>query len=303
MKPIIEVKNLTKKFGSYTAVDNISFSVQEGEIVGLLGPNGAGKTTTTLMLLGVIEPTAGSIEIFGQKMPKERSKILKRTNFSASYTKLPWHLAIAESLYVFALLYEIDNPGQRIDKLLKLFDVYDLKRKTGGYLSSGQTTRVQLCKALLNNPKLLFLDEPTASLDPEIAVETRNYLKKIQHEEKVTIFLTSHNMAEVEELCDRVIFLSSGKIVVEDTPESLARKIKRCKVSFMIVDGQKRTVSLANKQGWQANWEGRYVTVTLKEDEIILLLKNLTKMGIEYREISIEKPTLEDYFLEVVRKT
>lgn len=303
MRSIIKVDNLTKKFGSFTAVDNISFKVAEGEIVGLLGPNGAGKTTTTHMLLGVIEPTNGGIEIFGRKMPDKRSEILEKANFSASYTKFPWHLTIYESLYVFALLYGVKNPRQKIDSLLKLFDVYDLKQKTGGYLSSGQTTRIQLCKSLINSPRLLFLDEPTASLDPEIALETRKYLKKIQAEEKVTVFLTSHNMAEVEELCDRVIFLSQGKILAEDTPEGLANKIKKCKVSFMIIDGQKRTLALSKKRKWQATAEGRYVTIVLDEKDITQLLRSLVEKGIEYKEISIEKPTLEDYFLEVVKKT
>lgn len=221
---LVDVQNLTKDFGGFKAVDNVSFQVFEGEILGLLGPNGAGKTTTIQMILGLIIPTFGKVTIFGEDILKNREKVLGRVNFSSAYVSLPSNLKVWENLYTFARLYEVKNYKQRVKELAEFFDITPLLDKLYGSLSSGQATRVNLAKALLNSPKLLFLDEPTASLDPDIADRIRKYLKKVQKEHEITIVYTTHNMQEVEELCDRAIFINQGKIVTEGTPKALIKK-------------------------------------------------------------------------------
>lgn len=228
MTILLSVKNLTKQFGSSTkgfkAVNKISFDVQKGEILGFLGPNGAGKTTTIQMLLGLIKPTSGTISIFGKELHANREEILSRVNFSSAYVSLPGNLKVWENLYTFARLYGVKNYKKRIEELAHFFEINSFMNKMYVALSSGQATRVNLAKALLNSPELLFLDEPTASLDPDIADRVRKYLKKIQKEQDVTILYTTHNMMEVEELCDRAIFINEGKIVTEGKPEKLLKQ-------------------------------------------------------------------------------
>ena len=220
----IEVKNLVKKFDKKNAVDGISFAIEEGKITGLLGPNGAGKTTTIQMLLDLITPTSGSIKIFGKEMHENKEEILGKMNFSSPYVSLPGNLKVWENLYTFARLYGVKNVKKKVDELVEFFGIKKMMNKMTSSLSTGQLTRLNLAKALLKDPKLLLLDEPTSSLDPDIADRTRKLLKKIQKERKVTILYTSHNMDEVEELCDRVIFLQKGKIVDDDTPHKLKKK-------------------------------------------------------------------------------
>lgn len=220
----IEVKNLVKTFGKVQAVNNLSFGIEEGKITGLLGPNGAGKTTTIQMLLDLVTPTSGSIKIFGKEMHRNREEILGRLNFSSPYVSLPGNLKVWENLYTFARLYGVKNVKQKVDELANFFGIKKMMNKMTSSLSTGQLTRLNLAKALLNDPKLLLLDEPTSSLDPDIADRTRKLLKRIQKERKVTILYTSHNMDEVDELCDRVIFLQKGKIVDDDSPHKLKKK-------------------------------------------------------------------------------
>ncbi|MBI5193723.1 MAG: ABC transporter ATP-binding protein [Nitrospirae bacterium] len=222
--PIVEVRNLTKVFDGFAAVDQISFCLYRGEIVGLLGPNGAGKTTTLQMLLGTLTPTAGSVKIFGLDINKNRQDILSRINFSSTYTSMPTALSIYENLRVFAALYGVRNYHEKIDEVMHLFDIYNLRNQLTETLSSGQMTRLSLAKTFLNNPAVLFLDEPTASLDPDIADRTRGILKMRRDRNGMTIFYTSHNMKEMEEMCDRIIFLNRGKIIAEGTPEEILRR-------------------------------------------------------------------------------
>lgn len=299
---MLEVNNLVKKFktktGEFLAVNNISFKAYEGEIVGFLGPNGAGKTTTISILLGLISPTQGNIYIFGKDLAKERVKILQQMNFSSAYISMPWRLTVWENLFTYTLLYNVGNPSERISQCLEIFKITNLKNKTMENLSSGQKTRVMLAKAFINSPKLVLLDEPTASLDPDVAFEVRDYLKKIRREEKVTMLFTSHNMAEVEEVCDRVIFINHGKIIAEDTPEGLAGRITDSKVCLMITDGMKRTIKYCEGHHYVHSEDGRYITITIKEDRIAVFLTTLAGEGITYKEISIEKPTLEDFFIQ-----
>jgi len=224
---IIETKNLRKEFNGTTAVDGISFNIEEGHITGLLGPNGAGKTTTIQMLLDLITPTSGEIRIFGKDMKHNREEILSSVNFSSPYVALPGNLMVWENLYTFARLYGVKNVKEKVDELSKFFGIEKFLNKKTASLSTGQLTRLNLTKALLNDPKLLLLDEPTASLDPDIADRARKLLVRIQKERDVTILYTSHNMIEIEEICDRVIFINKGKIVDDGTPESLIKKYGR----------------------------------------------------------------------------
>ncbi len=221
---IIEVKNLVKEFGGTRAVDGLSFSVEEGTITGLLGPNGAGKTTTIQMLLDLITPTSGEILILGQHLAENREAVLGRINFSSPYVSLPGNLKVSENLATFARLYGVRDIKKKIDELVDFFEIRPLLAKTTSTLSTGQLTRLNLTKALLNDPKLLLLDEPTASLDPDIADKTRLMLKRIKNERGVTILYTSHNMQEVEEICDKVIFIQGGKLKDEGTPAELVKK-------------------------------------------------------------------------------
>lgn len=224
MPAIIEIKNLKKKFGDFTAVNGISFGVEEGTITGLLGPNGAGKTTTIQMILDIITPTSGDINIFGMNMKHDRAKILSRMNFSSPYVAMPSNLRVWENLYTFSRLYGVKDYKNKINEVATFFGVESMLAKMTSELSTGQLTRMNLTKALLNDPKLLLLDEPTASLDPDIADKTRVILKRIQKEKGVTILYTSHNMEEVEEICDRVIFLQNGNIKNEGTPAELVKE-------------------------------------------------------------------------------
>jgi ABC-2 type transport system ATP-binding protein len=208
-------------------VDGLSFRVEEGAITGLLGPNGAGKTTTIQMLLDLITPTSGAIRVMGKEYRLAREEILGQLNFSSPYVSLPGNLTVYENLLTFGRLYGIKNLRAEIDYLADFFEIRDFLRKLTYNLSTGQLTRLNLTKALLNKPKLLLLDEPTASLDPDIADRTRMLLKRIQKEKGVTILYTSHNMEEVEEICDRIIFIQHGRLKDEGTPAELVKKYGR----------------------------------------------------------------------------
>ena len=297
MQDILRVAHLTKSFGTFTAVNNISFSVGEGEIVGMLGPNGAGKTTTIFMLLDLISPTKGEISIFGKDYQHESEYIHQHLNYSSTYVELPPRLTIYENLLVMGLMYQVTNKEVRIRELAEKFGVTPFINWQYQKLSAGQKTRVSLCKAFLNDPKLLLLDEPTASLDPDIAQFVRKEIL-VSQKRGMTVLITSHNMTEVEEVCDRVLFVNHGKIVAEDTPEGLANQVRQARVHFMMKDGQKRTLSFAKKAGFPARAEGRFVTIDIDEQDIAYLLAGLADLGVSYSEISIDKPTLEEYFIE-----
>jgi ABC-2 type transport system ATP-binding protein len=219
--PVLGVVNLCKSYPHITAVDQVSFAVRRNEIVGLLGPNGAGKTTTINMILGVLAPTSGSIRIAGIDIAKRRSQALAHTNFAAVYATLPGNLTVTQNLRFFGLVYGIANLTSRIETLIEKFNLRDLRNTRCGVLSSGEQTRVALAKALLNRPELLLLDEPTASLDPSAAQIVRKQIRELALEENCGILWTSHNMYEVEEVCDRVLFLSRGKILLEGDPRTL----------------------------------------------------------------------------------
>jgi ABC-2 type transport system ATP-binding protein len=215
---VLRVRELTKVFDEVLAVDHLDFSIARGEIVGILGANGAGKTTTLQMILGLIRPTSGRIEIFGLEHERHRIEILQRMNFTSVGVNLPMNLRVGQNLWIFAKLYGVKNAWRRIDALLNLLEIDYLRDAITGQLSSGEVSRVNLCKALLNNPALLLLDEPTASLDPNIADKVRKTLRRIQQEDGVSMLYTSHNMRDIEEICDRVLFLHNGRLITEGSP-------------------------------------------------------------------------------------
>ena len=219
--PVLSVAGLRRLYGETVAVDDISFNVAPNEIVGLLGPNGAGKTTTINMILGVLEPSAGTIRIGGVDVARNRSRALERTNFAAVYSPLPGNLTVAQNLRVFGLMYGVRDLSRRIDALLDDLEIPGLRHARCGTLSSGEQTRVSLAKAMLNNPRLLLLDEPTASLDPAAALDVRAKIRDFARRNTIGVLWTSHNMHEVADVCDRVLFLSRGKILLEGDPRTL----------------------------------------------------------------------------------
>lgn len=217
----LSVTGLHKAYGDIVAVDGVSFEVHSNEIVGLLGPNGAGKTTTIDIILGILQPDTGSVHIEGLDLAAHRSQAMARTNFAAAYTPLPGNLTVFQNLHIFGSLYGVKELPKRINELLKQFDLESFRNKKCGVLSSGEQTRVGLAKAMLNNPHLLLLDEPTASLDPAVAHEIRVKIREYVAQGKGGVLWTSHNMYEVEETCNRVLFLSHGRILLEGNPKTL----------------------------------------------------------------------------------
>ncbi len=299
---ILEVKNLTKNFSGFTAVDHISLSIKEGEIVGLLGPNGAGKTTTIQMLLGLITPTTGSIKYFGQEFSSHRESILSRINFSSAYSHVQGRLTVVQNLTIYAGLYGIADQKKRINELLELMEISEFANQLVWKLSSGQQTRVNLGKALLNRPRLLLMDEPTASLDPEIANKTIELVQHLQKKERVAILYTSHDMEEVEKICDRVIFLNHGKIVAEDTPLGLTKRVGDSRLIITFDGDQKplRSYLELNKTVFHIP-RAHVVEIELSDKDIPKTLFGLSKEGVWMTEIDVQKPNLEDFFLTLAR--
>ena len=224
MKNSIEVINLSKSYKTKKAVNNINFKINENEIVGLLGPNGCGKTTTIGMILGLLKPTSGQVLINGKNIENNKISILHKMNFISPYIELPKKLTVKQNLIVYGKLYNIKNLNERINFLSEKLRLGDLLDKITGELSSGQKNRVSLAKALINDPTVLLLDEPTAALDPETADFIRTFLEKLREEKKISVLLASHNMNEVKRLCNSVMMMKDGTIVDSGTPEDLIRK-------------------------------------------------------------------------------
>ena len=235
-EPVIDVTDLTKRFKQTLAVDRITFRIERGVTAALLGGNGAGKTTTLSMLLGVLTPTAGTISVLGFDMLKFRYQVLPRMNFTSPYVDLPKRLTVRENLRVFADLYGVINPRERIAELADEFDLTALLKRPYGELSAGQRTRVSLAKALINRPEVLLLDEPTASLDPDIGDRMRTYLETYQRESRCTVLLASHNMSEVERMCDDVIMLRAGLVVDQGAPDELVARYGRDSMEEVFLD-------------------------------------------------------------------
>tara|TARA_B100000809_G_scaffold50173_1_gene45198 strand:+ start:901 stop:1626 length:726 start_codon:yes stop_codon:yes gene_type:complete len=224
IKNIIEIKELKKVFNKTIAVDNLNFEIQKGKIIGLLGPNGCGKSTTIGMMLGLIKPTSGSVIINNKNIENNRTSLLEKMNFISPYVELPKKLTVEENLNVYARLYGVKNLKEKIDNLLEKLNLIEFKSRKTGELSSGQKNRVSLAKALINDPEILLLDEPTASLDPDVGDYIRSFIEDFASNKGSTILLASHNMNEVERLCHEVMMMKNGKIIDRGTSSDLINK-------------------------------------------------------------------------------
>ena len=235
-QPAIAVDQLVKVYKTATAVDGISFAINSGSITALLGGNGAGKTTTIAMIMGLVMPTSGRVAVLGAEIPRQRYRVLHRMNFESPYVDMPMRLTVRQNLTVFGMLYGVENLKDRIGSLASDLDLGDLIDRPTGKLSSGQKTRVSLAKSLLNSPEVLLLDEPTASLDPDTADWVRGRIESYCRERNATILLASHNMSEVERLCDRVIMMKRGRIEDDDTPHNLLARYGRQTLEEVFLD-------------------------------------------------------------------
>jgi ABC-2 type transport system ATP-binding protein len=285
------------------AVKDVSFTLEEGEILGLLGKNGAGKTTIINMLLSILEPTGGDIQFFGMDLKTHRSPILQHVGYASAYVKFPGHLTINENLHISARLMNVPSGeiDERIKRKLSYFGMWHLRDKEISSLSAGQITRVMLAKAFVSRPKIVLLDEPTASLDPDVARDVRNFMLQQKHEEQVSFLLTSHNMIEVAEVCDRILVIKDGTIIANNSPAELVKEIALAHVRIIPaqMDAMKNFLV---KSSCQYSIEGREVTIELDEHAIAAFLMELSRAGIEYTNIFIDQPSLEDYFIQVFKK-
>lgn len=241
---MLELKGLSKTYEALEAVRGVSFSIDAGEIVGLLGPNGAGKTSTINMILGLLIPTSGSIVVFGKDFQAHRTEILCRMNFAAVYAQLPGNLTVWQNLYIFGMLYHVPKVLQRVNEVMREFDLEKYSGTRAGYLSSGEQSKLSLAKALINRPKLLLLDEPTASIDPSTSDLVRKQIQRYVAKTGAAILWTSHDMREITEVCDRVLFISHGKILLEGNPRDLPRQFGKNDLEELFIAVAREPLSL-----------------------------------------------------------
>jgi ABC-2 type transport system ATP-binding protein len=300
---VLEVCDLVKDFGQVTAVDHISFAIPRGKIIGLLGPNGAGKTTTIHMLLGLTTPTSGRITYFGKEFAAHRQECLQRINYASSFNTLQGRISVWENLQVFAHLYGLTHPGARIRELAAYFEISGLLDTRYLNLSAGQKTRVNLIKALLNEPELILMDEPTASLDPDIADKTLSLIEKMRRTSAISILYTSHDMEEVNRICDEVIFLDHGRIVAQDTPLGLTKRIQTAQLKLTF-DGDRRAVeAFLVERGQRYTFTHQYaVSIDTTEKMIPALVFGISERGVWITDIEVKKPNLEDVFMQIARR-
>ena len=303
MEKVLEVNGLVKDYKNFRAVDSISFSVPRGSVVGFLGPNGAGKTTTIQMLLGITDRSSGSIKYFGEDFFSNRQRCLQRINFTSAFNTLLGRISVIENLSVFAGLYQVKNYRSKIIALAEYFKATKLLNKIYWDLSAGQKTRVNLIKSLLNDPELLLMDEPTASLDPDITDKTLSLIEELKRDRNLSILYTSHNMDEITRICDQVIFIDKGKIVAEDTPLNLTKEITGAGLR-LVYEGKKDNVKkylTQQKQAFEFH-DNNTIYIDTTEDMIPKIIFGLDKNKVKIIDIEVEKPTLEDVFLEIARK-
>ena len=312
--PILKVEHLTKTFISgiwpfsskreYVAVNDISFEIQKGEILGFLGPNGAGKTTTIQMLLGTLTPTSGSISYFGSDFAENRIKCLNKIGYSSGYERLPARLTILENLDIVGRMYGLSGADRsaRIEKLLITFGMWEKRHQQIGELSAGQATRVMLAKAFISDPEIVLLDEPTASLDPDIAHEVRMFILAQCKERGITILITSHNMDEVTQLCDRVLVLKNGLIIANSTPVELAQSSSSVRLLLSVTHGLDDAIEYLREQHFTYTMSENNLSIELAEQKIAQVLINFAEKHIVYSHVVIDKPTLEDYFLNISKQ-
>ncbi len=302
MSSVLKVTDLRKRYGKKGdrfAVDGVSFELKEGEILGLLGPNGSGKTTTIQMLLGTLALTSGSIVYFGKDFLKHRSEILQHVSFASTYTSLPHVLTVEENLKCFGRLYGVTQIDPKIDPLLERFGLAKEKKTNVSALSAGQVTRLMLVKAFFTDPKVALLDEPTASLDPDIAHDVCQFLLEKREQTGLSILFTCHKMEEVAEVCDRVVVLKKGKIIADDLPANLAKSVSFFRIHLTIVEGLEGAIALANQENMPFELAHNTMTCFLDEKQVPGFLNALMRANVSYASIRIEEPTLEDYFLSI----
>lgn len=301
-EPILEIKNLVKNYGSFRAVDNISFIVPKGKVIGLLGPNGAGKTTTIQVLLGITLLNSGTIKYFGEDFSKNRQYCLQRINFASAFNTLQGRISVWENLLVFAYLYSLKKPKKKITELAEYFEITDLLPQRYWDLSSGQKTRVNIIKSLLNDPQIILMDEPTASLDPDIADKTLSLIEKLRESRELSILFTSHNMEEVTRICDEVIFLDHGKIVAQDTPLGLTKRIPVAKLRIVFEGNEDKVGGYLKSEKQNYEFLNKNAVLINTEEKLIpKIIFGLSNTGIWITDIEVKKPTLEDVFLQIAR--
>ncbi|MCL4379901.1 ABC transporter ATP-binding protein [Candidatus Dependentiae bacterium] len=304
----LNVEKLTKIFDGtppFVAVDNLSFSVPYGQILGILGANGAGKTTLVQMLLSTLTPTSGTITMFGKNAAIHRSQVLERIGFASAYVNFSGYLTVAENLTIFGLLYGLGakQVTDAVAQSLEDFSMTPFAHREVRSLSAGQKTRVMLAKAFLASPKLVLLDEPTASLDPDIADEVCDFIVSRQQSAGVTVIVTSHDMDEVTRMCDRVLVMQQGKIIADDSPMALAASVDTTKIHLQLSQGIAQLIQLCNEKKLPCSVTNQRVTIAIAEHDIASFLTTVSLQGIAYNYITIDKPTLHDYFLQVARTT
>lgn len=310
---VLNVENLVKTYKSgfwpfskpqvYTAVNNISFQLKKGEILGFLGPNGAGKTTTIQMLLGTLTPSSGSISYFNTNFAHHRIQSLKKIGYASGYDRLPTQLTVFENLDIIGRIYGIKQPyrTKKIEELLQFFGILNMHNRKTGTLSAGQTTRVMLAKAFIADPEIVLLDEPTASLDPDVAHEVRQFLLAQRKERGVSILITSHNMDEVTELCDRVLVLKNGSIIANNSPQQLAQSTSKIRMHLTITSGLEHLETYMHNVYITYTKHEAETIIELDEHAIAQFLMHIAELKVVYSHITINKPTLEDYFLSVAK--
>jgi ABC-2 type transport system ATP-binding protein len=300
---VLEVTNLTKDYGSFRAVDAISFNVRHGMVMGLLGPNGAGKSTTIQMLTGVTLPSSGKISYFGMDFTTHQQECLQRLNYASAYNTLQGRLSILENLRVFAGLYGVENSEAVIAEWIDYFDIKRLAKTKVWDLSAGEKTRLNLVKAMLNEPELILMDEPTASLDPDIADKTLELIEKLRSERELSILFTSHNMNEVTRICDEVIFLDGGKIVSQDTPKNHIGTIGDVTLELRYGGGREAVERVLVARRLAAEWpEKGSVRLKVSNEAVGGTIAALVNAGVEITDTEVIKPTLEDVFLKIARR-
>lgn len=304
----IEVKNLVKTFetkqGVVRAVNNISFSVKKGEIFGLLGQNGAGKTTTLNILNGLLSMDSGSIKILGKDPEQAWEEVKNKVNVATAYYSLSEVLTIRQNLRVYARLYGVKNVEEKMHYLLDLFELKDLADKKVTLLSSGERTRVSLCKGFINDPEVLFLDECTVGLDPDIAEKTRSIIKQYQEKHNTTMIFTSHYMFEVEELCDRIAFMDKGKILKIDTADNFKKKIRKQTVELAVKENFKGLLRLLKEKNITVLNTGTNTVVfeiDIVSDKLYKLMNLIFRQGVKLSNMHLNKPTLDDIFIQIAR--
>lgn len=300
----LEVSGLTKHYGDFVAVDQISFNVPIGSVVGLLGPNGAGKSTTIQMLTGVTIPTAGSIKFFGMNFDKYRKECLQRINYTSAYGSLQGYMTVWENLYVFAKLYSVSNAKQRTNEIIDDFGLGEIQKRLYYHLSAGQRSRVNLVKSLINDPELIMMDEPTASLDPDIRDRVLSTIEEMREKRNASILYTSHNMDEIARICDDVIFLDHGTIVQQDTPKNLVKQFQHVKLHLTFAGNRTSAEDVVRAQDFSFTQLGNEtLVINLEDTDIPKLLARIDQLpDSQITHLDVEKPTLEDLFIDIARK-